>query len=222
MSSVTAPTTSQHDDAHEHEVPWSVQLRSNRLGLWLFFFSEIFLFAALLVARFVLWYDPELGVTRPELSQELGLATTIILLVSSFYMNRAETAMENGDRKTFLNGMIVTAVLGTLFFIGVVFMEWNIFGLHAELFGVELFGHLKPSDGVIAGIFFAMTGMHALHVLSGVIFILIVWNNGRNGHYSPERHWGVEACAIYWHYVDVVWVFYYPALYLMGTAVATM
>jgi cytochrome c oxidase subunit 3 len=64
-----------------------------------------------------------------------------------------------------------------------------------------------------------MTGIHALHVLTGLIFIAIVWNNGRRGHYTVERHWGVEACAIYWHYVDVVWVFFYPALYLIGSPI---
>ncbi|RMG89691.1 MAG: heme-copper oxidase subunit III [Chloroflexi bacterium] len=206
MSAVTT-----HHDAHGHEVPYEVQLRSNRLGLWLFCFSEVFLFLALLVARFYLW-----GNTRPELSQVLGLLTTSILLVSSFFMNRAETAIAHGDRKTFLNGLLITALLGTLFFVGVVVMEWNVFGLELELFGVEWFGHLRPTDGVFGGVFFAMTGMHALHVLSGIVFILIVWANGRKGHFSPERHWGVEACAIYWHYVDVVWVFFYPALYLIG------
>jgi cytochrome c oxidase subunit 3 len=221
---MSAAATQTHHDTHAHgpEIPWEMQLRSNRLGLWLFMFSEVFLFAALLIARFVLWYNPDLGIIRPELSQELGLLTTTVLLLSSFYMNRAETAMEHGDRKTFLNGVMVTAALGTLFFIGVVVMEWNIFGLQAEIFGIELFGHLKPTDGVISGIFFAMTGMHALHVLSGIVFILIIWNNGRHGHFSPEKHWGVEACAIYWHYVDVVWVFFYPALYLIGTAVHSM
>ena len=86
-----------------------------------------------------------------------------------------------------------------------------------ELFGIELFGHLTLEDGVKSGIFFAMTGMHALHVISGVALLLIVWNNGRKGVFTTERHWGVEAAALYWHYVDVVWVFYYPALYLMGT-----
>jgi cytochrome c oxidase subunit III len=217
MGSITAERghdAHSHDSNTSHEPPWEVQLRSNRLGLWLFCFSEVFLFAALLVARFVLW-----GNTRPELSQEIGLAATVTLLVSSFFINRGETAMEHGDRKAFLNNFMITAVLGTVFLIGVVFMEWNIFNLKGELFGIEMFGHLKPSDGVISGIFFAMTGMHAMHVLSGIIFILVVWNNGRKGHYSSERHWGVEACAIYWHYVDVVWVFFYPALYLMGTAV---
>ena len=62
-----------------------------------------------------------------------------------------------------------------------------------------------------------LTGIHALHVVSGLILIAIVWFNRKS--YTAERHWGVEAMAIYWHYVDVVWVFFYPALYLIGEAV---
>lgn len=209
MSVITAP----HEEQAHHELPYAAQLRSNRLGLWLFCFSEIFLFAALLVARFFLW-----GNTRPDLSQVLGLITTSVLLLSSFAVNRAESGMAHDDRRTFQIWMLVAAFLGALFFIGVVFMEWNIFSLEGQIAGIELFGHLKPTDGVFGAVFFAMTGMHALHVLSGIIFLLIVWNNGRKGHFSSEKHWGVEAAAIYWHYVDVVWVFFYPALYLIGTA----
>ena len=214
MSMVTSQPQ-EHDDHeadHSHELPYEVQVKSNRLGLWLFFVSEIFLFGALLVARFVLW-----GNTRPDLSQEVGLMATLTLLVSSFFVYRGETAMEFGDRKKFQVNYLIAALLGTLFLVGVVFFEWNIFGLQLELFGIELFGHLKLSDGVESGIFFAMTGWHALHVLTGIFLLLVVWNRGRKGGYSVERNWGVEATAIYWHYIDVVWVFYYPALYLMGT-----
>ena len=201
-----------HEPDHSHELPYELQLKNNRLGLWLFFVSEIFLFGALLVARFVLW-----GNARPPLSQEVGLMATLTLLVSSFFVYRGETAMEFGERKKFQVNYLIAAFLGTLFLVGVVFFEWNIFGLEAELFGIELFGHLKIADGAESGIFFAMTGWHALHVLSGIFLLLVVWNRSRKGDFSSERHWGVEATAIYWHYVDVVWVFYYPALYLMGT-----
>jgi cytochrome c oxidase subunit 3 len=176
------------------------QLRSNRLGLWLFFVSEAFMFGGLLVARYYLW-----GNTRPGLDQALGLAITAILLLSSFFMNRAETAIAHDDRRTFLVSLMVTATLGVIFLVGVVGFEWG--------------GHIKPSDGAYGAVLYGMTGMHALHVLSGVIFILIVWNNGRKGRFSAERHWGVEACAVYWHYVDLVWVFFYPALYLIGSPV---
>jgi len=176
------------------------RLRNNRLGLWLFFASEAFMFGGLLVARFYLW-----GNTRPHLDQWLGLTITSILLLSSFFMNRAETAIAHDDRRTFLESLIATGLLGITFLIGVVGFEWG--------------GHIRPSDGAYGAVLYGMTGMHALHVLSGVIFILIVWNNGRKGRYSADQHWGVEACAIYWHYVDLVWVFFYPALYLMGSVV---
>lgn len=212
MSAVT--THAVHNEAHEHEVPYATQLRANRLGLWLFLFSEIFLFGALFAARFVLW-----GNTRPALSQEVGLLATAILLFSSYFMYRSEVGAAYGDRNKFLRSALLSALLGTIFFVMVVVMEWNVFGLSGELFGIELFGHLKPSDGVYGGVFYAMTGMHALHVLSGIALILVIWWNGRRGFYTPERHWGVEATAIYWHYVDVVWIFFYPALYLIGQPV---
>lgn len=182
----------------ESSTVYRAQVKANRLGLWLFFVSEAFMFGGLLAARFYLW-----GGTRPDLDQTLGLVVTAILLLSSFFMNRAESAIAHDDRETFLNSMLITAGLGVAFLVGVVFFEWG--------------GHIKPWDGIYGAVLFGMTGLHALHVFSGVILILIVWNLGRNGHFSAERHWGVEATAIYWHFVDIVWVFYYPALYLMGT-----
>lgn len=175
------------------------KVQINRLGLWLFFISEAFIFAGLLVTRFYLW-----GNTRPDLDQSLGLLITLVLLLSSYFMNRAETAIAHGDRDTLQSNLLITAFLGLLFLTGVVVFEWQ--------------GHLKPMDGVFGAVFFGMTGMHALHVLSGVIVILIVWYKGYLGIYSADENWGVEACAIWWHYVDLVWVFFYPALYLIGEA----
>lgn len=176
------------------------RLATNRLGLWLFIVSDAFLFGGLLVSRFYL-----LGTgVRPEVSQVVGLAVTSILLLSSFFMNRAETAIAHGDRKTFSLSLLVTLVLGILFLVGVVGVEWQI----------APFG---PGDGAAASLFYTMTGFHAFHVLTGVLFLLVVWRNGRKGLYSAEKHWAVEAAAVYWHFVDVVWIFFYPALYLIGT-----
>ena len=214
---VAAAPGAPHDThgAHvEQGLSPAQQVRANRLGLWLFCFSELFLFGALFTSRFVLW-----GNTRPDLSQIIGLIATSVLLLSSFFMYRAEMGAAHGDRKAFLRGALLAAALGTLFFVMVVVLEWNVFGLVGELFGIELFGHLSTADGVYGGVFYAMTGMHAIHVLTGIALILIIWWNGRKGRYTPEDHWGVEATAIYWHFVDVVWVFFYPALYLMGQVV---
>ncbi len=171
-----------------------------RAGIWLFFISEVFLFGALLSIRFNLW-----GNTRPDLDQQLGLLVTAILLASSFFMVLAETAIAHGRRVLFLLSTLVTATLGIAFLVGVVGFEWG--------------GHLQPTDGVYGSVFFAMTGLHALHVASGVVFILYIGLMGMRGRYSADEHFGVEACAIYWHFIDVVWVFFYPALYLMGSAV---
>lgn len=190
---------------------WKVQ--NNRLGMWLFFISESFLFGGLLVSRFFLW-----GGTRPQLSQTVPLTITVVLLLSSFFMNRAEMAIAHDDRKTFSRSLLATAFLGLVFLAGVLFFEW---GFSFDKAGRFTLGrHIHPTDGVYGAVLYGMTGMHALHVLSGVVLILIIWNLGRQGHFSAERHWGVEATAIYWHYVDLVWVFFYPALYLIGSAVA--
>ena len=172
---------------------------SNRLGLWLFIISDAFMFGGLLVARYALW-----GNTRPELNQTLGLLVTAVLLISSFFMNRAELAMQFGDRKYFLRNMAITIVLGILFIVGVVGIEWPT-------------APVKASENVYGAIFYIMTGMHAFHVLTGVILLLVIFNNGRKGLYTSERHWAVEAGAVYWHFVDVVWIFFYPALYLIGS-----
>jgi len=173
------------------------QVHNNRLGLWLFFLSDAFLFGELMTSRIYLW-----GAFRPNLSQTLGLTITSVLLLSSFFMNRADMAVKHGDRKSFLENLLVTAGLGMVFLIGVVPFEWQ--------------GEVRPWDGAFGAVLFGMTGTHAMHVVSGIVLILFVWNKGRKGGYTVEQHWGAEACAIYWHFVDLVWVFYYPALYLIG------
>ena len=174
------------------------KLGTNRIGLWLFLISDSFVFGALLVTRFYL-----LGNHRPELNQVLGLIVTAVLLVSSFFMNRAEVAIAHNDRKTFVVSTAITLLLGIGFLAGVVGVEWR----------TAPFG---PGDGAAGAVFYMMTGMHAFHVLTGVIFLIIVLRNGLAGRYSADRHWGVEAAANYWHFVDVVWIFFYPALYLIG------
>ena len=174
---------------------------TNRLGLWLFLLSDSFLFGGLAVARFNL-----LGLTRPHLNQVLGLIVTSVLLLSSFFMNRAETAISHGDRRGFFVGITATLLLGLLFVAGVVGVEWP----SAIAEGVT------PDSNAAGAIFFMMTGMHAFHVVTGLLLLGLVLRKGRMGIYTAEKHWGVEAAAVYWHFVDVVWIFFYPALYLVG------
>jgi len=190
-----------NQDAGEDRHSLVYKTATSRLGLWLFLLSDSFVFGALAVSRFNL-----LGLTRPALNQYLGLAVTCVLLLSSFFMNRAETSMEHGDRRGFIIGTSVTLLLGLGFVAGVLGVEWP----SAIAEGVT------PSASAAGAIFFMMTGMHALHVVTGLVFLTIVLRNGARGLYSSEKHWAVEAAAVYWHFVDVVWIFFYPALYLIG------
>ncbi len=208
---MTTSGVSVHGRGHVDQVienehtAYQRMVRMLRIGLWLFIISDSFMFAGLFVSRFYL-----LGGTRPELSQALGLIVTSVLLASSFYMNRAETLIEHGDREGFLRCTLITIGLGLGFFVGVVFLEWPLAASHIG----------GPAASAMSSVFFMMTGMHAFHVITGILFLLVIYFNGRNGRYTPERHWMVEACANYWHFVDVVWIFFYPALYLIGTPVA--
>lgn len=184
---------------------YSYKTGSNRLGLWLFLLSDAFVFAGLLTVRINL-----LGLTRPHLNQALGLFVTVVLLISSFFMNRGETLMANGDRKGFLTNTMITFVLGLGFLLGVVAVEWPMAAAEG----------LTASSGAAGAVFYMMTGMHAFHVFTGLVFLLIVMNNARKNIYSAEKHWGVEAAAVYWHFVDLVWIIFYPALYLIGKLLA--
>ena len=178
----------------------SYQIVNRRLGLWLFIISESMVFLALLASRFYMQ-----GTFRPaEMNQGLGLLITSILLLSSFTANRAEVAIAHGDRSSFLRLLTTTIVLGFVFLLGVVTIEWP-----------EAMHFAPPSTG-FGTLFFAITGLHAFHVLTGVLILALVVLNGWRGRYTAQDHWSAEGSITYWHFVDVVWVLVYPTLYLLG------
>lgn len=179
--------------------PVHSRLYLNRLGLWLFIASEVFLFGALLSARYYLQ-----GFYRPaELNQPLGLAISVILVLSSLTAYRAEIAAAHDDQRRFRRNILATIVLGVVFLAGVV-VEWR-----------EGFRFFPPSTG-FGTIFFTATGVHAFHVLTGIIALTIVYFLGRSGRFTTGSYWGVEGVVKYWHFVDVAWVLIYPTLYLIS------
>lgn len=173
------------------------QTRNNQIGLWLFIASETMIFLGLLAARFYLQ-----GTHVPdEANQVIALVITSILLLSSISAYTAESAHKHGNQTLFVRATRATIVLGFLFLVGVGF-EWR------EAF--EAF----PPETSFGTVFFTMTGMHAFHVITGLIFLAIVL--GRAKAEPKGDPWPVEAGVKYWHFVDVVWVFFYPALYLIN------
>jgi cytochrome c oxidase subunit III len=187
-----APAETPEENYHRRTV-------NNRLGLWLFLISDSFVFAGLFIARFYLFGADY----RPDVNQVVGLIVTGVLGLSSFFANRGEIAMQYGDTKAYFRNTLITMILGLIFLVGVVGVEWQI-------------APKGPGENALWSLFYTMTGFHAFHVLTGVIFLALVFRNARKGRYSAEQHFPVEAAAVYWHFVDVVWIFFYPALYLIG------
>lgn len=172
------------------------RVRMNRVGLWLFFFSETIVFALLFMTRFYLN-----GIKVAKVDQLLGLGITIILLVSSVTAYTAETAIEHDRRRLASWALFATIVLGIIFAFGVAF-EWAT----AEF----------TKDTTFGTAFFTMTGMHAFHVISGVFMLGLLWGQVLRGRFNSKDHWPVSGVVMYWHFVDIVWVFFYPALYLVS------
>jgi len=170
-------------------------LAMKRAGLWLFFFSECVLFGLLMSTRFFLE-----GIQKEHLNQLLGLGITVILVTSSTTAYMAETSMELGRRKSAIWFIVATIALGLLFAFGVGF-EWAT----AEFSRHEAFGT----------VFFTMTGVHASHVMSGVGLLVLLLVQLLRGRFSEKDHWPVSGVIMYWHFVDIVWVFFYPTLYLV-------
>jgi cytochrome c oxidase subunit III len=170
----------------------------NRLGLWLFLVSDASFFIALLSSRFFV-----VGTSTPDhVNQVLGLALTILLLLSSLTAYKAEAAAEHGDVLGAKRMLLATIAMGVIFIFGVGY-EWY-----------EAFKHFPPSSA-FGTVLFTLTGVHVTHVLTGVLTLGFVYFRIRNTTEIGDNQWGVEGAVKWWHFVDVAWVFIYPTLYLL-------
>ena len=190
--------------ARAHTAPGDIvserahRLTINRIGLWLFLLSDMSFFAAVISSRYFIS-----GVRTPEeVNQVLGLALASVLVFSSFTAYRAEMAAAHGDQPGLRRFMVATIVLGVVFLAGVGY-EWH-----------EAYAHFPPSSE-FGTVLFTLTGIHATHVLSGMVILALVLKSARGRSYGPGDYWPVEGAVKYWHLVDVAWVFIYPTLYLV-------
>lgn len=190
-----AATADAHHEAHpDHRL----------FGLVVFLIAEgmIFLgmFGAYLAFRATLPAWPPEG--TPELELLLPGVNTINLIASSFVMHNADTAIKKNDAKGMQMWLTITALMGATFLVGQVYEYAHLeFGLTTNLF---------------ASSFYVLTGFHGLHVTIGVLAIVaVLWRSRVPGHYSNEKHFGIEAAEIYWHFVDVIWIILFGLLYIL-------
>ncbi len=203
----------EHEGAHTPVV----QLH-HRYGMILFIASEVMFFVAWFWAYFNVSLFPNIeaynlrtellgGVWPPKGIEtfdpwHLPLLNTMILLLSGTTVTWAHHAMLHNDREGVKNGLICTVLLGMLFTACQAF-EYS----HA---------HFSFSGHVYGATFFMATGFHGFHVIIGTIFLAICLFRLLAGHFKPDHHFGFEAAAWYWHFVDVVWLFLFASIYVWG------
>jgi len=183
-----------------------------RYGMALFISSEVMFFVAFFWAFFSSSLSPSEvigGVWPPEGVEKidtfhLPLLMTMVLLLSGCTVTWAHHAILEGNQKSAIRGLAVTVVLG-VFFTCIQVYEYA----HAP------FGF---TDGIYSSAFFMATGFHGFHVLVGTIFLAVCLFRAMKGHFTKEEHFGFEAAAWYWHFVDVVWLFLFVAVYWWGNA----
>jgi cytochrome c oxidase subunit 3 len=181
-----------------------------RYGMFLFISSEVMFFVAFFWAyfHFALFPNVHLGFQWPPEGVhtfnpwELPFLNTLILLMSGCTVTWAHHGLLVGDRRTLITGLALTVGLG-LTFTCVQAYEYS----HAAF---------SFAGGVYPSVFFMATGFHGFHVIVGTIFLIVCLARAIRGHFTPERHFGFEAAAWYWHFVDVVWLFLFSCIYWWG------
>jgi cytochrome c oxidase subunit 3 len=181
-----------------------------RYGMILFIASEVMFFAAFFWAYFDASLFPKeaTGFQWPPVGVEtfeafdLPFLNTLILLLSGCTVTWAHHALQQGDRRGLLAGLGITVVLG-VFFTSLQAFEYS----HAAF---------SFTDGIYPSTFFMATGFHGFHVIIGTIFLAVCWIRAAKGHFTPDHHFGFEAAAWYWHFVDVVWLFLFVCVYWWG------
>ena len=199
------------------------------LGMWVFIAQEVMFFGGLFLAYLIYRtaYPTAFAAASNHLSWKIGAFNTVVLIGSSLTMAMAVWATQVGRKpKVQVLFLGLTVLLG-LTFMGVKAYEYTDKyndGLIPIAGWFDPVGHgIRMPEGVTVGqyqmfywLYFAMTGLHALHMIIGVLIILpIMWAAWR-GRYSPEYHSPVELFGLYWHFVDIVWIFLFPLLYLLG------
>jgi cytochrome c oxidase subunit 3 len=175
-----------------------------RWGMIAFLGSEIATFGAVFMYYFFIragtWPPGEL----PQLTGSLVIINTAILVASSLTLHWAHVAIRNEERRRFLLGLLATLVLGVVFIGGQVY-EYYEFIVHSNF---------TVTSGVFGSAFFGLTGLHGLHVSLGGALLAVVTVRALAGQYSAERHVSVSTVSMYWHFVDVIWIFLVVVLYV--------
>jgi len=189
---------------------------TSKTGMWMFLYTEMLLFGGLFIVYTTYRYRNPVAfhLAAEELSVFIGALNTIILLISSATIAMSITALQKKNKTLSLALLGTTVVLGIVFLVNKYF-EW----------GHHIKEHIYPGSAILAqrghgdvlfyGLYYFMTGLHALHIIIGLVFILVIVNMIRKNKIDSGNYVLLENSGLYWHLVDLIWIFLFPLFYLI-------
>lgn len=230
MSTQAQPDTGLSADfqvAHHFDSADS-QFDAGKMGVWMFLVTEVLLFGGMFVAFFVYrsWYFDAFVDAHNHLDKVMGTVNTVVLLFSSLTMALAIRAAQT-NKKTQTVILLAITLICAFGFLGIKYVEYS-HKIHDGLVPFRIAmedGSLKdlftaqfthPESRVFFGLYFMMTGIHGVHILIGMGLILWTLILAAKGRYSSRYYASLEGVGLYWHLVDLVWIFVFPMLYLVG------
>ena len=223
MSSATHAEHAEHHPFHAHHFETLEQQQASaKLGMWLFIAQEILFFSAVFLAYFVFryWYPEGFLEAHYLLSIPMGATNTVVLLTSSLTMALAVRAAQIGDQRQLKLQLIATIALAGVFMV-IKYFEYSekvTKGLLPfEIGGTDYFTYQGLPEGgrLFFALYFFMTGLHGLHIVIGIGILFWIYLRAAKGHFGPAYNAPVENTGLYWHLVDLIWIFLFPLLYLV-------
>lgn len=194
------------------------QEETAKFGMWIFLVTELLLFGGLFISYtvFRFYFSQVFAESSRSLNALIGTINTAILIVSSVGVAIAVHGAQTGKRKQLLYGLAAAIILGTAF-LGLKAYEYYEHYLHHDFPGLA-FDYTVPhalEKQVFFFLYFAMTGLHAIHLTVGICIVAVVLFMAYRGGFSKDYYAPIENAGLYWHFVDVVWIFLYPLFYLI-------
>jgi cytochrome c oxidase subunit 3 len=190
---------------------------ADRMGMWLFIFTELLLFSGLFIvyAVFRAQYHEDFHIAGFQLNVFVGTLNTVALIVSSATVAMSITAVQKDDKKMALILIGITLFLAAVFLVNKYF-EWG-HKIHLGLYpGSEIMMSLQRGQSLFFGLYYFMTGLHALHIIIGMTLLIIIMIKVNKGSINKTDYVFLENGALYWHLVDLIWIFLFPLLYLIA------
>jgi cytochrome c oxidase subunit III len=189
---------------------------ASKLGMWLFLFTELLLFGGLFLVYTIYRYLNAEAFLHASynLNVIMGATNTVVLLTSSWTVAMAVTAIQKGDIRLSMK-LIYATIFFALVFLVIKYFEWSAKIEHGLFPGMEHYNQLPPPEKLFFFLYYFMTGLHGLHVIVGGIFLGFVLKAIKKQETSPGNYIFLENAALYWHLVDVIWIFLFPLFYLI-------